>query len=539
MGVASLKIIQIFSWSLRSPAGRPCLYIILYRGSFLPQPPVEGVVVVDGGEAAVADGVGVVEGGGVDGVAAHDDGDDARGGHVERRDTEEALGAEEREVEVVAEEVEAALGGGVGGGQLDGVAAGLGADDEADDVAVLPFEGGDEAVAGLGLEVAVGVVGEGEGGEGGVEAAAAGGVDVGMDHLDDAALGVEGADVGLGGALDEAGEDDLAGGVGDGDVAGHEVVVGGDHLEDVGEAELVVVGEGVGGVAVAVEAVDIHASQHGAGLGGGPADALLEGRAVGLLAEGGPLHVAVGGGGDLPPFVAHLLALGLPAGAEQVAVDEVLVRLARHEVPDAGVVAAVEAVGAVGHELEACVVVVVGLTAGDALALPEAEDGGGVVGGDFRVAHDALVGHHHVAVNGHGHLMIGREIIVVDGSDGVLLHSRSVLVLLVGDGHLVALDGHSDFLLVSPKCRRFRTEVERSAQVALGGGDKGDDHLLVSRHGLAVDFGADPLTDDFLGDAEVAVSGFLVLLARGEKACAADNGGGEHNEKLLHFVYCF
>ena len=500
---------------------------------------MEGVVVVDGGEAAVADGVGVVEGGGVDGVAAHDDGDDARGGHVERRDTEEALGAEEREVEVVAEEVEAALGGGVGGGQLDGVAAGLGADDEADDVAVLPFVGGDEAVAGLGLEVAVGVVGEGEGGIGGVEAAAAGGMDVGMDHLDDAALGVEGADVGLVGALDEAREDDLAGGVGDGDVAGHEVVVGGDHLEDVGEAELVVVGEGVGGVAVVVEAVDIHAGQHGAGLGGGPADALLEGRAVGLLAEGGPLHVAVGGGGDLPPLVAHLLALGLPAGAEQVAVDEVLVRLARHEVPDAGVVAAVEAVGAVGHELEACVVVVVGLTAGDALALPEAEDGGRVVGGGFDVADGFLLRMHYGAVDRGGYFEVGGELVVADGCDGVLLHRRRVFVGVVGDGHLVAVNGHGNFSLVGPYGWHFRMGVERCADVGLGGGDEGVDLLVVGRHGLAVDVGGDPLTDDFLGDAEVAVSGFLVLLARGEKACAADDGGGEQHEKLLHFVYCF
>ena len=411
---------------------------------------MEGVVVVDGGEAAVADGVGVVEGGGVDGVAAHDDGDDARGGHVERRDTEEALGAEEREVEVVAEEVEAALGGGVGGGQLDGVAAGLGADDEADDVAVLPFEGGDGVVPGLGLEVAVGVVGEGEGGEGGVEAAAAGGMDVGVGHLDDAALGVEGADVGLVGALDEAGEDDLAGGVGDGDVAGHEVVVGGDHLEDVGEAELVVVGEGVGGVAVVVEAVDIHAGQHGAGLGGGPADALLEGRAVGLLAEGGPLHVAVGGGGDLPPLVAHLLALGLPAGAEQVAVDEVLVRLARHEVPDAGVVAAVEAVGAVGHELEACVVVVVGLAAGDALALPEAEDGGGVVGGDFDEANETFRGMPHIAINRYGQLLFCSKLAIVDGNKVKLSQRCCIFAWMAGDSHFVSVYNYIHFLLLNP-----------------------------------------------------------------------------------------
>ena len=155
--------------------------------------------------------------------------------------------------------------------------------------------------------------------------------------------------------------------------------------------------------------------------------------------EGGPLHVAVGGRGDLPPFVAHILALGLPAGAEQVAVDEVLVRLARHEVPDAGVVAAVEAVGAVGHELEACVVVVVGLAAGDALALPEAEDGGGVVGGGFDVADGFLFCIHNIAVNGDGQLAVGRELAVVDGGDGELLHRRRVFVGVVGSMEVLIL----------------------------------------------------------------------------------------------------
>ena len=85
----------------------------------------------------------------------------------------------------------------------------------------------------------------------------------------------------------------------------------------------------------------------------------------------------------------------------------------------------------------------------------------------------------------------------------------------------------------------FRIGVERCADVGFGGGDEGDDLLLVSRQGLAVDVGGDPLTDDFLGDAEVAVSGFLVLLARGEKACAADNGGGEHQKDAFHITADF
>ena len=55
-----------------------------------------------------------------------------------------------------------------------------------------------------------------------------------------------------------------------------------------------------------------------------PRHALLDGGAVGVLAEGSPLHLAVGDRGDFPPLAQFVLALVLPYSGEQRAVDEVV-----------------------------------------------------------------------------------------------------------------------------------------------------------------------------------------------------------------------
>ena len=55
-----------------------------------------------------------------------------------------------------------------------------------------------------------------------------------------------------------------------------------------------------------------------------PRHGLLDGGAVGLLAQGSPLHLAVGDRGDFPPLAQLVFALVLPYSGEQRAVDEVV-----------------------------------------------------------------------------------------------------------------------------------------------------------------------------------------------------------------------
>ena len=116
-----------------------------------------------------------------------------------------------------------------------------------------------------------------------------------------------------------------------------------------------------------------------------PLHPLLHGRSVGVLAEGRPLHLAVGEGGYLPPFAELVLAGVLPAGGQQCAIDEVVLELTVGDgFPIAVVVLAPVVVGAVGEKFEAGVGVVVRLDARQLLALPQAEDVGavGVIGFD-------------------------------------------------------------------------------------------------------------------------------------------------------------
>lgn len=226
----------------------------------------------------------------------------------------------------------------------------------------------------------------------------------------------------------------------------------------------------------------------------------------------------------------------LPArGAEEDAVHEELVALAGDEGPYTGVVEAVEVVSAVGEELETGVVVVVGLTAGDFEAFPSAEDGLTIIVGDFHGTDTLFHGLGLRAVDHPRNLKIAPSVGVSDVGDCHIVNDGQVFVDDNRVLHLVVGDGHIDFLPVAPEGGKLGIDTERGAQIAFGGRGEGDDILVVGQGGFAVRFGQYSLTDDLFLNLEV-----LVFLARGEKACAADDGGGEHHEKFLHCgFFCY
>jgi hypothetical protein len=113
---------------------------------------------------------------------------------------------------------------------------------------------------------------------------------------------------------------------------------------------------------------------------------LLYDGTVGVLSEGLPYHLTVGDAGNLPPLAQLVLTLVLPNGAEQCAIDEVILELTvGYGFPVASVVLTPEVICDVIEELQTRISIVEGLNTRQLRALPQADDSLGVVSGDFFI----------------------------------------------------------------------------------------------------------------------------------------------------------
>ena len=103
----------------------------------------------------------------------------------------------------------------------------------------------------------------------------------------------------------------------------------------------------------------------------------------------------------------------------------------------------------------------------------------------------------------------------------------------------VAADGHVGLLPVGPHAAlRLRHAVEalqRGAAILR----EGIDRLHVSRDRLPVGVGMNPLADNLFGEAVINYRIVIVITARCECTCAANEEGGEHPiHHLSHECFC-
>ena len=102
-----------------------------------------------------------------------------------------------------------------------------------------------------------------------------------------------------------------------------------------------------------------------------PLHALLDGRAVGILAQSGPFHLAVGDAGNFPPLAQFVFTLILPTRSQQRAVHKVILELTRgNSFPLACGVLTPVLIRAVSKELQPCIGIVIGFNARQLRTLP-------------------------------------------------------------------------------------------------------------------------------------------------------------------------